>query len=297
MPWKRTSKNVIYHNARATFYPTAEGGLRLARVQVFAGEPRFREQGWEDVAERGEAVLADLITKPELSEREKGSAERENLLRAARRARRNAFDLIMCNPDLDAFATLTYSPDVVAEKGEYSECYPFLKNWLSNGVQRRGLKYLCVPELTKAGDVHFHAICNADALRLEAAINPHNGRPIKHHGDQVFNLVDWKAGFSTSQIIRQRADGEDARLAVSKYIFKYMGKNLGAKIGGRHVLTGGKLVRPIFAYGDGAEEFLDGSCDPAIFRREIEQEGGKIEFIEYDCLQRKTENEFTLLDC
>lgn len=278
------SEKALRSNARATFYPTSEG-LRLARVQVF-DTPRFKPTGWEVVNDdshpfdrQEESPLIDVIDRDE----QPHAAERLDIIRAARRARRNAFDLIMSNPDLDAFATFTYSPDSVDDKSSYSECYRYLRSWLSNGVQRRDLRYLCVPELTKKGDIHFHAICNADALKLEAARSP-AGRLVKHHGDQVYNIIDWHKGFSTMQFVKRRSDGDDPVEAVAKYIFKYMGKNLGAKIGGRYVLTGGKLAHPFYAYGDGVEDFLS-DVTPEEYCIELPN-GGK--YWEYDFLKGDT---------
>ena len=249
------SKNSLLANARATFYPQPDGSMKLARVQVFE-QPKFMPAGWEEVNKEPRPTPL-VAAGGEPVENQTGTPSAADLARAVRRSRRMAFDLIMCNHDLDAFVTFTYSPDAVADKSAYADCYPFLKNWLSNGVQRNGLKYLCVPELTKAGDVHFHGIMNRGALRMEEARNPHNGRLIKHNGSTVFNVLNWHAGFSTAQLIHARYDDEshDPRLAVSKYIFKYMGKNLGAKIGGRYILKGGELVHPVYAYGDGVEEF------------------------------------------
>lgn len=286
------TENALLHNARATFYPTPEG-LKLARVQVF-DTPRFKPDGWEVVNADSQRQDEPPLVGDELLEAEKkADPDRLDLLRATRRARRNAFDLIMCNGDLDAFATFTYSPDEVEDKASYGECYRFLRSWLSNGVQRRDLRYLCVPELTKAGDIHFHAVCNADALKFVAARSPKTGRLIKHHGDQVYNLTDWHRGFSTMQLIRDRAEGEDSREAVAKYIFKYMGKNLGAKIGGRYVLTGGKLAHPLFAYGDGVDDFLCGQT-PDAYSIDLPN-GGK--YWEYDFLKPQvTENRNMLVD-
>ena len=249
------SKNTLLYNARATYYPQPDGSLKLGRVQVF-DRPRFHERGWEDVNKPNKPDEGD-IEPPETPEKGEGAAV-DNLKRAARRAKRNAFDIIMSNPHLDCFATFTYAPDRVDDKTDWDECYPFLKNWLSNGVQRRDLAYIAVPELTKAGDIHFHLVCNSDAVSLEKARHPKSGRLIKHHGDQVYNITNWGAGFSTAQIIQGREGVEDARTAVSKYIFKYMGKNLGARIGGRYFLHGGALQTPGYVYGDGVEEFSTG---------------------------------------
>lgn len=275
------SENALLQNARATYYPQPDGSLKLARVQVFS-TPKFRPEGWETLNADKPGVSEDEPPTPE-EDAPKNPVE-AHLQRAVRRARRMAFDLIMCNGDLDAFTTLTYSPDAVDDKAAYDECYPYLRNWLSNGVQRRDLRYICVPELTKKGDIHFHAICNADALKMDPARNPNNGRLIKHNGDQVYNLTDWHAGFSTAQVVRRRNDGDDPREAVAKYIFKYMGKNLGAKIGGRYVLKGGKLAHPLFAYGDGVEQFIDAVPPSDEWSIEL-PDGGK--YWEYNFLRGK----------
>lgn len=272
--FSQTQKGLLY-NAKATYYPSADGGLRLARVQVFS-TPKFSADGL--------FPLNDKPKKTEKTERFSEETDPENARRAARRARRNAFDLIMCNPDLDAFVTITYAPEEVTDKADYTVCYERLRAWLSNGVQRRGLKYVCVPEYTQKGDIHFHALANSAALRLEAARSAKTGRLLKRHGDQVYNVTDWRAGFSTAQIVRQRAEGDDARIAVAKYIFKYMGKNLGAKIGGRYMLSGGDLARPAEAFGDGVWSFV-GAEDIAAAREcyciEIEGAG---KYWEYDFL-------------
>ena len=273
-----TSENALLSNAKATYYPMPDGSLKLARVQVFS-TPKFMPDGWEVDQKKRKPDPAPVEDEDLEEELEPLFVDR---LRATRRARRNAFDLIMCNGDLNGFATFTIAPDSVNDKGDYGECYRYLRSWLSNGVQRDGLKYICVPELTKKGDVHFHAICNAEALRLSEARSAKTGRLLLHGGDQVYNITNWKAGFSTAQIIRRRNDEDDPRQAVAKYIFKYMGKNLGAKVGGRYMLHGGKLAHPLYAYGDGVEQFCD--TPPEGWSVEL-PDGGK--YWEYDFL---TEN-------
>ncbi len=280
MQQKPVSKTALLSNARATYYPDGNGGLKLARVQVFS-TPKFMPQGWEEVNAKKRAPM----------QRDEEQRAPEDVARAVRRARRNAFDLIMSNPDLNAFVTYTYSPDAVGDKASYEDCYEKLRSHLSNGVQRDGLKYICVPELTKRGDVHFHAIANADALRLTPARNPNNGRLIKHNGDQVYNLDNWRAGFSTAQIIQARNEGDEAREAVAKYIFKYMGKNFGAKVGGRYMLHGGKLLQPVYVYGDGVEDFAGGDELAHAHEYTLEIPGGNGQYKEFDFLRvRKPEN-------
>ena len=175
--------------------------------------------------------------------------------RASRRAKIAAFDKILCNPDLDTFATFTYAPGFVTDKADWGDCYQYLKNWLSNRVQRHGLKYVIVPERHKSGDIHFHGILNSQALHLERAISPKSGRPLSHQGNPLFNLTDWQGGFTSAEIIR---GGREDRSKVAKYIFKYMGKQSGAKVGGRYMLSGGDLVLPTYVYDDSIDTFLGG---------------------------------------
>ena len=246
------SSTATYHNAKATFYRLPDGSLRLARVQHITGAPRFRPLGWEELENASRAsqidpaYMADAVPDYDPPE----GPDPANRARATRRARLLAYDLIQCNPDLDAFATFTYSPEAVTDKTDWAETYRKIRSWFSNGVQRDGLRYIAVPELTKAGDIHFHAICTSSGLRLEQAFNPNTGRPIRHNGAPVFNIRNWTAGFSTAQIITRREAGDDPTDAISRYIFKYMTKNAGAKIGGRYVLKGGRLALPLYDYAD-----------------------------------------------
>jgi hypothetical protein len=153
----------------------------------------------------------------------------------------------------------------VEDKDEYSECYEKLRVWLSNAVQRRDLKYILVPERHKSGAIHFHAICNEKALDLVRATSANTGRPLSHNGRPIYNITNWKHGFSTAEKI---ASGADDREAVSKYIFKYMGKQNGEKIGGRFFLHGGDLKKPICLYGDSEAEFAGDAYGRPTYQKE-----------------------------
>lgn len=243
----RRSESQIIFPVRAKYYRKGDGSLRLACVQVFS-DARFREDGWEFEENK-------CSRKKEDSEKKRAVALESDIRRATRRAKIRCFDAIMCNSDMDLFLTITYSPEKVSDKANYDECYKYLSVWLSNRVQRNGLKYVCVPERTKKGDIHFHMICNSSALRLTEARSP-KGRLLKHDGKQLYNCPEWKRGFTSAEFITRRSDTDDERAAVAKYIFKYMGKQMGAKIGGRYALSGGELCEPVYAYGETASEFL-----------------------------------------
>lgn len=187
-----------------------------------------------------------------------------NIERASRRAKINAFDFIMSNADLDTFGTFTFRPDEDVDRSNYDDCYNKLKTFLSNRVQRNGLKYIVVPEHHKSGDIHFHGIMNSGALKLARAHSP-AGRAITQNGQAVYNITDWRAGFSTAKIIGKT---DEDRVKVAKYIFKYMGKQMGQKIGGRYCLIGGAdMQRPRYIYADEIEEIPD--YDTAVYSREV----------------------------
>jgi hypothetical protein len=135
-------------------------------------------------------------------------------------------------------------------------------------VQRSDLKYILVPEHHADGEkIHFHCISNSAALKLEPARYP-NGRFIrKMRGGEskvLYNVVDWKYGHSSCEVI----SGDNSRDKVAKYIFKYMGKQLGSgqKIGGRFFLHGGKMKLPHYAYADDPREFFTDEDKPAFVK-------------------------------
>lgn len=252
----RVSENLITKKCKAKYAPLSDGTFRLLSVQEFS-EPRFRSSGWEcSVVKDTERHKFDTGTDIDLDPCE---AQRfANLNRAVRRAKIACFDMIQCNPDLDAFATLTLAPGTV-DRTDWDECYNLMRSWLSNRVQRSDLRYIIVPEYHKDGkSIHFHAVCNSAALRLDAARYANTGRLIKRNGKQVYNIADFSAGYSTVLLI----SGENSVDKVSKYIFKYMGKQMGARIGGRYYLHGGQLMQPICRYSDDPADFIPDDLKP-----------------------------------
>lgn len=295
----------VRHKCRAKYYPQPDGTLMLAAVEEFS-HPVFKEAGWEETKpvpetywlhlgqleaarERGDAVAykhhikmlqlyereyfdeGELVTTKSVDfddcPRILAAVDREETRqRAIRRAKNQCFDYFMSNHDLDTFVTLTFDPGIV-NSSSYDDVYNgCLRPWLSNRVQRRGLKYILIPEYHRDGEkIHFHAVMNSSALKLTEARYP-NGRLIKRHGKQVYNVEDWSYGFTTAE----RIEGDSCHVKVCKYIFKYMGKqiNLGARIGGRYYLHGGDLKRPRFVYADTVDEL----CVPtkALYKREVE---------------------------
>ena len=126
----RIPENLARHYCRAKYLPTPDGGKVLASVQKMS-RPVF-----------GEGGLVESSPAPrrarELYEAPTAEDAAANFIRSARRAKVGAFDAIMCNYDLDTFATFTYDPALLGDATSYDECYNVLKPWLSNRVQRKG---------------------------------------------------------------------------------------------------------------------------------------------------------------
>lgn len=151
--------------------------------------------------------------------------------RAARRARKQLYELCACN-DLDLFFTLTLSKEVI-DRYDYKTIVRRFGQWADNRVRRKGLRYVAVPERHRDGAIHFHGLCNSQAVRLVDS-----GRTDKKSGQAIFNMPDWRFGFTTAIYI-YGAPGAAAQY-VAKYVTKQAG---GGTIGGRYYLHGGDLQR------------------------------------------------------
>lgn len=128
-------------------------------------------------------------------------------------------DLALNNQDKwEYFLTLTFN-DVELGGYTHEKAIKKLCNWLI--VQRRNnpnMYYLIVPEFHKSGRLHFHGLVgNVPNWKLEEA--RHNGKLIRVNGKQIYNLINYKLGFSTISFIQDKQK-------VSNYISKYVTKEL-----------------------------------------------------------------------
>lgn len=227
----------ITRTGRVKYFPDG------SRELLVCSKPIFREEGWEACEAR----------KPR--KKAPAAAGAGDVQRAQRRARTEVRDLALCNP-FTHFVTLTLDASRV-DRYDMAAITRKLNAWLSNQVQRRGLKYILVPERHKDGAVHFHGFFNDVLERSDSGtvIPPGGGKPRKPRskaqravwlaqgGRVVWNLPGWSLGFTTALELV----GEYPR-AVS-YVCKYIGKQQeggkpGEKIGGRWYYSGGDLVRP-----------------------------------------------------
>ena len=286
----QVSEAQVKFTTRAKYYQTPDGEMKLAKIQQLS-VPSFRLPGFEEVGRKGRGELDELLSEmeaeasisssaiPELYDEGASLAATEEEKRPEwknlHRAKVNAFDKILCNPDLDTFATFTIAPEYVENRASWDDVYHRLKVWLSDRVQRRGLKYVICPERHKKGGIHFHAIMNSAALKLTPATHAHTGAQLSHNGAPLYNVTDFTFGFTSAELIQSATLDREK---VAKYIFKYMGKQgVNGKIGGRYALIGGAMASPVYLYGEDPREFLPFSDDQARadgFYRESTHEGG-----------------------
>lgn len=146
-------------------------------------------------------------------ERAASTHDGSGLERSARRAKALLMEYIDAS-DLDLFFTLTLAPDKI-DRYDYKSAVRAFGTWADNRVRRRGMRYVAVPELHRDGAIHFHGLCNAEACKLADS-----GRRDRA-GRKIWNVVDWKIGFTTAV----KLDG--SREAVAHYVAKYIVKQWG----------------------------------------------------------------------
>lgn len=246
----KSSSEVLF-NTCTKFYPDGCGGWYPVKRIVFDRLIYNPQKMERHLLHETEDVLADQdgdVTKNR-------NDEPTFWKKSWNRARQQCYDYLMCNPDLDVFCTFTVDPKS-HNSYSYDELVGRLSVWLDNRVRRHDLKYILVPERHQSGAIHFHGITNRAGLRLVPSgywkVGKYTlewekiAKSRRNEAQEIFNVSDLKLGFSTAVII----EGECAQEKVSKYIWKYMTKQGGQKIGGRFYLHGGDLQTPRLEYSN-----------------------------------------------
>lgn len=143
-------------------------------------------------------------------------------------------DLCICNC-FDLFCTFTFDPKRYNSKN-LLYCRKYMNTWIQNAKKRhsKNLQYLVVPELHKSGAIHFHALLKFYEGTLKDSKHTQGGR-------KVYNIPHWHFGFSTAVKI-------DNQEAVSRYIRKYITKDMLLLPGKKRYFCSQDLVRPIRSY-------------------------------------------------
>ncbi len=247
------------YNQRRKYYRDGNGVLHLAEICTFS-RPKFNPHGvgvyegetYQQFMEKYDKMIYEkyvgLVREYVFDDsEEKEQKPNRCSLSALNRAKKRAFDLMACNPDMNLFCTFTLDATKIS-RTEWGEIIKRLNVWLDNRVRRQGLKYVLVPEYHADGSaIHFHGLMNEAALKI---VNS----GVKHGGKVVYNIADWKYGFTTAKRVGK---SEKDHTSVCKYIFKYMTKaaailrenpDADVRIGGRYFLHGGKLAEPEYEY-------------------------------------------------
>ena len=227
MPFNAKTLSQSHYNARLKF----DCNGNLVEVLVFPKQI-FNPEKYEEVDFYEEAKANICSDSAEAAESALWLTE------SALRARKRVKDIVYSNEDLRAFVTLTLDKSKV-DRYDYKQVIAKYNDMLSNMVQRRGLKYVLVPELHKDGAIHFHGFTN-DVLSVKKS-----RKKDKSTGEPIYNIDEYQYGFSTLTYINEN------RQACANYILKYITKQQACgKIGGRFYLHGGKLLEPKCVYLD-----------------------------------------------
>lgn len=164
-----------------------------------------------------EAIKNDLQIPQEIDpDPEK---QKHNLSVSVNRSKNNMFRIARSN-NWDMFATFTFDR-TITDSSDYNLVSKRITTFFNNIRKNHcpDLKYLVVPELHKDKEhYHFHAlISNADNLELK------DSGKYDSLGSKIFNIKNWKWGFSTLVFIQDQA-------RVKNYIGKYITKDLMNKL-------------------------------------------------------------------
>ena len=130
-------------------------------------------------------------------------------------------DLALNNDHWQYFVNLTFSDEELGGKYSHEKAIELLRKWINNQKhQNPTMSYLMVSEFHKSGRLHFHGIfANVSKWNLVPARYPKSNRLIKINGKQIFNLMNYKLGYTTVSEV-------ESQERVSNYISKYINKEL-----------------------------------------------------------------------
>lgn len=177
--------------------------------------------------------------------------DRYNTINLIRR-RQNISDLAYANgcvKSWEYFVTLTFDDKFIDDSYSHEKVTKYLTRWLNNQKhQNPNMRYLLVPELHKSGRIHFHGVfSDVPNWKLVPAINPKTGRVVKQKGKVIYNLSNYKLGFTTVSEVENIE-------AVSHYISKYITKELLNLKHKKNVWHSKNLVKPTQTYHLSSED-------------------------------------------
>lgn len=217
------------YNTKIKIYPDGKKNIIYSNRQIFHPEVEKNENERNDLRSDRTDESEQLSSGEDIrrtSETERSESEfREDVLK---RNRERVFDIVYCN-HWDWFLTITFDPKIV-DFTNVNLIMCKLNIWLQNKVRRNGLQYILVPErFKKTNGIHCHALIN-DVLKTTYSGRIRYGKKSvpeeickQEHieysdSDKIYNVPDWKYGFSTALPISENAG------KLSVYLTKYITK-------------------------------------------------------------------------
>lgn len=156
----------------------------------------------------------------------------EKLPENIRRAKSKVFELALCN-NFVYFCTLTFSQEKVKDRYDLDGCMKSFSKWLNNYNYRKAatpVQYLLIPEPHQDGAWHLHGLVSGipEADLRQFQLDEHLPTHIRKELAKGRLIAQWTAydkkfGYCTLSPIRSTD-------AVSKYITKYVTKELGNSV-------------------------------------------------------------------
>lgn len=162
-----------------------------------------------------ENTISSVIKKQIINDMKESKDSDKSTMFSVNRSKRNLYHIARSNK-WDFFITLTFNREDT-DASNYDEVSKKVRNWLNNIKKRTSpdFKYIVVPELHKDGiNYHFHGlIANIGNLEI------FDSGKIDKSGKVIYNLPEWKWGFSTATKI-------ESNERVTNYLGKYITKDL-----------------------------------------------------------------------
>lgn len=150
---------------------------------------------------------------------------------------KNKIHACACLNTWDYFVTLTFDPKQI-DSTDKDAVYKFIVKWIRNNLTKHNIKYLLVPEYhADRKKIHLHGFLkdNPDKPFLKLKDTSKRSRT----GFKVYNLMNWKIGFSTVSIIAQN---DNDVIKIANYCNKYVTKNLNDRIFKRRYFVSKGLI-------------------------------------------------------
>ena len=255
-PWQFKTEDEITKNAKVRF--TRDG---MCLITCF-DKTRYHEHGWEISDNFYDGQPDKPKPKQPKAKREPTKEEQDkNRKDSLTRAKKKVFEIASAN-EWAYMVTFTLNKDKI-DRYDPKTVQKSFSAWLSNMVQRKGLKALIIPEYHPTDKaIHFHGLINdtltcvhSNTYKVSGIKSPMKEERVKRlkkcitdsDVKPVYNIKEYKLGFSTAvPLDEQLTDTETEKnvTRVSHYITKYCTKDLD-KIFGSYYIAVGKIEREL----------------------------------------------------